>query len=160
MYTTLLLHKNLGYSMMLIILISISHFPSVVVIIVGWIRKWIHGWAVAVHAFNPSTWEAEAGRFLSSRPAWSTKWVPGQPGLHREILSQKNQPNKQTQMSKLHNRCFTHSLILRLVKQVCVRSTRISSEQEKYTEILSSSFVWKNCEHKPWQLHTASPGLQ
>ena len=25
------------------------------------------------HAFNPSTWEAEAGRFLRSRPAWSTK---------------------------------------------------------------------------------------
>jgi hypothetical protein len=25
------------------------------------------------HTFNPSTWEAEAGRFLSSRPAWSTK---------------------------------------------------------------------------------------
>jgi hypothetical protein len=24
-------------------------------------------------AFNPSTWEAEAGRFLSLRPAWSTK---------------------------------------------------------------------------------------
>ena len=28
--------------------------------------------AVVVHAFNPSTWEAEAGGFLSSRPAWST----------------------------------------------------------------------------------------
>jgi hypothetical protein len=28
---------------------------------------------MVVHAFNPSTWEAEAGRFLSSRPAWSTK---------------------------------------------------------------------------------------
>ena len=28
-----------------------------------------------VHAFNPSIWEAEAGR------------SPGQPGLHREILS-------------------------------------------------------------------------
>jgi hypothetical protein len=27
---------------------------------------------VVAHAFNPSTWEAEAGRFLSSRPAWST----------------------------------------------------------------------------------------
>jgi hypothetical protein len=25
------------------------------------------------HAFNPSTLEAEAGRFLSSRPAWSTE---------------------------------------------------------------------------------------
>jgi hypothetical protein len=28
---------------------------------------------VVEHAFNPRTWEAEAGRFLSSRPAWSTK---------------------------------------------------------------------------------------
>jgi major histocompatibility complex class I len=28
---------------------------------------------VVVHAFNPSTWEAEAGEFLSSRPAWSTE---------------------------------------------------------------------------------------
>jgi hypothetical protein len=27
--------------------------------------------AVVVHAFNPSTWEAEGGRFLS--PAWSTE---------------------------------------------------------------------------------------
>jgi hypothetical protein len=31
------------------------------------------GQAVVAHAFNPSTWEAEAGRFLSSRPAWSTE---------------------------------------------------------------------------------------
>jgi hypothetical protein len=30
-------------------------------------------WAVVAQAFNPSTWEAEAGRFLGSRPAWSTK---------------------------------------------------------------------------------------
>jgi hypothetical protein len=30
-------------------------------------------WAVVVHAFNPSTWEAEAGGFLSLRPAWSTE---------------------------------------------------------------------------------------
>jgi hypothetical protein len=49
---------------------------------------------VVAHAFNPSTWEAEAGGFLSSRAAWSTKWVPGQPGLHRETLSRKNK--KQT----------------------------------------------------------------
>jgi hypothetical protein len=28
---------------------------------------------VEAHTFNPSTWEAEAGGFLSSRPAWSTK---------------------------------------------------------------------------------------
>jgi hypothetical protein len=29
--------------------------------------------AVVAHAFNPSTGEAEAGRFLSLRPAWSTE---------------------------------------------------------------------------------------
>ena len=28
---------------------------------------------VVAHAFNPSTREAEAGEFLSSRPAWSTE---------------------------------------------------------------------------------------
>jgi hypothetical protein len=43
---------------------------------------------VVAHAFNtPSTWEAEAGGFLSSRPAWSTQWVPGQPRLCRETVS-------------------------------------------------------------------------
>jgi hypothetical protein len=47
------------------------------------------GPAVVAHTFNPSTWEAEAGGFLSSRPAWFTEWVPGQPGLHRETLSRK-----------------------------------------------------------------------
>jgi hypothetical protein len=29
--------------------------------------------AVVAHAISPSTWEAEAGGFLSSRPAWFTK---------------------------------------------------------------------------------------
>jgi hypothetical protein len=28
---------------------------------------------VVPHAFNPSTWEADAGGFLSLRPSWSTK---------------------------------------------------------------------------------------
>jgi hypothetical protein len=31
------------------------------------------GRAVVAHTFNPTTWEAEAGGFLSSRPAWSTE---------------------------------------------------------------------------------------
>jgi hypothetical protein len=31
------------------------------------------GLGVMAHSFNPSTWEAEAGGFLSSRPAWSTE---------------------------------------------------------------------------------------
>jgi hypothetical protein len=37
------------------------------------LRSQTLSWAVVVHIFNPSTWEAEAGGFLSSRPAWSTK---------------------------------------------------------------------------------------
>jgi hypothetical protein len=52
------------------------------------------GQGVVAHTFNPSTQEAEAGGFLSSRPAWSTEWVPGQPGLYRETLSQKHNNKK------------------------------------------------------------------
>jgi hypothetical protein len=41
------------------------------------------------HTFNPSPQEAEAGRSLSLRLAWSIDRIPGQPGLHRETLPQK-----------------------------------------------------------------------
>ena len=58
------------------------------------VLKLIRSRAVVSNAFNPSTWEAEAGGFLSSRPQWSTKWVPGQPGLYRETLSQKTKKKK------------------------------------------------------------------
>jgi hypothetical protein len=37
------------------------------------IKNGVQSQAVVVHAFNPSTWEAEGGGFLSLRPAWSTK---------------------------------------------------------------------------------------
>jgi hypothetical protein len=46
---------------------------------------------VVAHAFNPST---EGGGFLSSRPAWSTELVPGEPGVHRETLSKKKKKNQ------------------------------------------------------------------
>jgi hypothetical protein len=42
---------------------------------------------VVVHAFNPSTPEAEAGLVYR---------VQGQPGLYRKTLSRKKQTNKQT----------------------------------------------------------------
>jgi hypothetical protein len=51
---------------------------------------------MVAHIFNPSTREAEAGGFLSSRPAWSTNRVPGQPGLHRETLSRKTKKKKKS----------------------------------------------------------------
>jgi hypothetical protein len=47
--------------------------------------------AMVVHAFNLSTQEAERGKSLvSSRPDWSTERVPGQPGLYRVTLFQKD----------------------------------------------------------------------
>ena len=55
---------------------------------------------MVAHASNPSTREAEAGGFMSSRPGWSTKWVPGQPGLYREILSRKTKPKKKKKKKK------------------------------------------------------------
>ena len=64
--------------------INIQELPHILIF-----KMFSSGRAMVAHAFNPSTWEAEAGGFLSSRPAWSTERVPGQPGLHREALSQK-----------------------------------------------------------------------
>jgi hypothetical protein len=72
--------------------------PSLGYIIRSCFKNVQTGCAVVAHAFNPSTREAKAGGFLSLRPAWSTKWVPGQPGLHRETLSRKTK--KQTTKTK------------------------------------------------------------
>ena len=62
---------------------------------------------VVAHAFDPRTWEAEAGRFLSSRPTQSTKWFPGQPELYRETLSQKQQQQQQKQTKKNQKNIIT-----------------------------------------------------
>lgn len=52
---------------------------------------------VLAHYFNPTTWEAEAGGSLSSRSYWSTEWIPGQLGLHRDSLPQNNSKNRTKQ---------------------------------------------------------------
>jgi hypothetical protein len=46
-------------------------------------KAWVSQ-AVVVHAFNPSTWEAEAGEFLSR----------GQPGLHSEFQDSQGYAEK------------------------------------------------------------------
>jgi hypothetical protein len=68
-----------------------------------------HQLGMVAHTFNPSTWEAEAGGFLSSRPAWSTEWGPGQPGLHRETLSQKTKKKKKKKKKSYHHHWATNS---------------------------------------------------
>jgi hypothetical protein len=67
---------------------------------------------VVAHAFNFSAWEAEASGFLSSRLAWSTEWVLGQPGLHRETLSRKNKTNKQNLLLPLSQTRIISNCIL------------------------------------------------
>ena len=60
--------------------------------------------ALVADAFIKSTWEAKAGRFVSSKPAWTSQWAPGQPGLHREAcLGKRNlsRKKKKYQMSIL-----------------------------------------------------------
>jgi hypothetical protein len=44
---------------------------------------------VVAHAFNPSTREAEAGGFLSSRPAWSTEFQNSQGYTEKPCLKKK-----------------------------------------------------------------------
>ena len=58
------------------------------------LSKRVGGPGIVALNFHPSTWETETGGFLSSRPASTTKWVPGHPGLYRETLSPKTKQNK------------------------------------------------------------------
>jgi hypothetical protein len=59
------------------------------------------GWEVVEHAFNPSTWETKASRFLSSRPAWFTEFQDSQsytkkPCIEKASKHTNKQTNKQT----------------------------------------------------------------
>jgi hypothetical protein len=52
------------------------------------------------HAFNPSTREAEAGGFLSSRPAWSTEFQDSQGYTEKPCLeTAANPPPRKAQFS-------------------------------------------------------------
>jgi hypothetical protein len=96
--------------------------------------------AVVAHTFNLSIWEVEEGRFLSLRPAWSTEWVPGQPGLHRETLSQKN--NNKTKQNKQTKKAILHCPPPNSHLYVCPRSISspvcTSSDRLLYSNIFSS----------------------
>ena len=82
----------------------IEHSNIVNIIIKSIMKKEVWEPGVVAHDSNPSSWEAEAGKFLSLRPGWSTKWVPGQPELYRKTLSQKkNKIGKFAEQSRLGN---------------------------------------------------------
>jgi hypothetical protein len=56
---------------------------------------------VVAHDFNPSTWEAETGGFLSSRPAWSTEFQDSQ-GYTEKPCLKKTKQNRTNNKSKLY----------------------------------------------------------
>jgi hypothetical protein len=106
---------------------------------------------VEVHAFNPSTWEAEAGRFLSLRSAFSTKWIPGQPGLYRETLSWKTKQNKRKVKTEKKN--------VRLntwMSTICVPGAQ---GDQKRTVRSPRTGVWMVVEYLPCGCWESNPGL-
>jgi hypothetical protein len=62
--------------------------------------------AVVVHAFDPSTWEAEAGRFLNSRPAWylQSEFQDSQGYTEKPCLEK---PKKKKKKSRIKCLCYT-----------------------------------------------------
>jgi hypothetical protein len=54
------------------------------------------------HAFSPSTWEAEAGRFLSSRPATQlqSEFQDSQGYTEKSCLKNNQKPKQQQQQNK------------------------------------------------------------
>jgi hypothetical protein len=125
-----------------------------------------------MHAFNPSTREAEAGGFLSSRPAWSTKWVPGQPGLYRETLSWNPPPKKKRVTSSLFrwwispgNRCLVKTFWFTEVSRNEKIPTQISNRGKKgavSTVRKIQTLVWEKVAFRRkerWPL-VAPPGIR
>jgi hypothetical protein len=70
---------------------------------------------MVTHAFNPSTWEAEAGGFLSSRTAWSkdSQGYTEKPSLEKTKKKKKKKKAKEKERairsgpvsSTLHGLC-------------------------------------------------------
>jgi hypothetical protein len=55
---------------------------------------------VVAHTFNPSTREAETGRFLSLKPAWATKSSRTARAIQRKPFSKKKTKNQNPKKKK------------------------------------------------------------
>jgi hypothetical protein len=72
--------------------------------------------------------------------AWSTKWVPRQPGLHRETLSQKKQQQQQQQhQQQQQNNAVIYKGDARLI--FCVQSARYLWQATE--QIGHCSWTWR-----------------
>jgi hypothetical protein len=100
------------------------------------IKKCNCGWAVVAHAFQSSTQEAEADRSLNLRPAWSIEQDARHLGLHREMLSQKQEAKQQQKSSLFPSYMQTHTCYRFLncqIKKIYMKKMCTNfSNQEKY----------------------------
>ena len=96
---------------------------------------------MVAHTFNPSTWEAEAGEFLSLRPAWSRVSSRTARATQRNLVSENQKPKQkkptQTNTNGPVPRCRPLVTVLRRQRQVnlCCRLAWIiaSSRRAKAT---------------------------
>ena len=102
---------------------------------------------MVAHTFNPSTRETEAGESLSLRPAWSTEGVPGQPGLHREILSRK-QTNKKTQNKQKNKTNKQTKKQTKKKKRRRRRKKYVPNKKQSNSEGLIYIFLYSECQAK------------
>jgi hypothetical protein len=67
---------------------------------------------VVAHTFNPSTWEAEAGGFLSLRPAWSkNEFQDSQGYTEKPCLEKKTNKQKKT-TKKNQTLCCSYQFVI------------------------------------------------
>jgi hypothetical protein len=83
------------------------------------------------HAFNPSTWEAETGRFLSSRPAWSTDRVSSRTAraTQRNTVSKKTKTKTKTKKKQLDGQ-YVLSVQISIENPPLYTSQKVYSNQE------------------------------
>jgi hypothetical protein len=66
---------------------------------------------VVAHAFNPSTWEAEAGGFrVRGQPGLQSEFQDSQGYIHRETLSRKIKKQNIKQNKKTHRGAWVHTI--------------------------------------------------
>jgi hypothetical protein len=96
--------------------------------------------AVVAHAFNPSTWEAEACGSLSLRPAWSTEFQDSQSctALSQKPNQTKPKQNKTKQNKTKQNKTKQNKRILKTMEKIeawLVKFQRDSIRDISYFEL-------------------------
>ena len=108
---------------------------------------------MVAHAFNPSTWETEAGGFLSLRPAWSSRTARA---TQRNPVSKNNQTKTKTDKNQQHKISFP-TICLASCSEDSVRATweQQRTEGEGASEPQSTGAKPQKTRSQPAQIRPA-----